>query len=180
MSLFDQMPGRVIYESDFFSVDGWLAPALVRPGRAELWVAGVSRATLRRAARTGVWHPVALPPDELEPLAAELRGRRPDSRIVLRIGVTLRPEPEMGRDERGRHAIAAPPEWAVERLVEYLEAGCDGFVVNLGYGHPGLDEHVLEFGEHMPLRCAKPVPGQNDPNDAPKHWREDDSPARSH
>jgi alkanesulfonate monooxygenase SsuD/methylene tetrahydromethanopterin reductase-like flavin-dependent oxidoreductase (luciferase family) len=157
-SLFEQMPGRVIYEGEFFSVDGWLAPALIRPGGPELWVAGVSRATLRRAARTGVWHPVALRPEDLRPLAAELRGRRPDSRIVLRIGVALRPEPEVGRDERGRHAIAGPPEWAAEQLMEYLEAGCDGFLVNLEYGRPGLDERVLEFGEQVaaPLRRAGP------------------------
>jgi alkanesulfonate monooxygenase SsuD/methylene tetrahydromethanopterin reductase-like flavin-dependent oxidoreductase (luciferase family) len=157
-SLFEQMPGRVIYEGDFFSVDGWLAPALVRPGGPELWVAGVSRATLRRAARTGVWHPVALPPEELRPLAAELRQRRPDSRIVLRIGVSLRPKPDVGRDERGRHAIAGPPEWAVERLAEYLEAGCDGFVVNLEHGRPDLAERILEFGELVaaPLRRAGP------------------------
>jgi alkanesulfonate monooxygenase SsuD/methylene tetrahydromethanopterin reductase-like flavin-dependent oxidoreductase (luciferase family) len=155
-SVFEQMPGRVVYEGDFFSVDGWLSPALVRPGGPELWVAGVSRATLRRATRTGVWHPVALPPHELRPLAAELRGRRPDSRIVLRIGLSLGPEPEAGRDERGRHAIAGPPEWAVERLVDYVEAGCDGFVVNLDHDHPGLDERVLEFGERVaaPLRQA--------------------------
>jgi alkanesulfonate monooxygenase SsuD/methylene tetrahydromethanopterin reductase-like flavin-dependent oxidoreductase (luciferase family) len=157
-SVFDQMPGRVVYEGDFFSLDGWLSPALVRPGGPELWVAGVSRATLRRAARTGVWHPVALPPDELRPLAAELRGRRPDSRVVLRIGLSLRPEPEAGRDERGRHAIAGPPEWAIERLVEYVEAGCDGFVLNLDYGRPGLDERVLEFAERVaaPLRQIPP------------------------
>jgi alkanesulfonate monooxygenase SsuD/methylene tetrahydromethanopterin reductase-like flavin-dependent oxidoreductase (luciferase family) len=157
-SVFEQMQGRVVYEGDFFSLDGWLSPALVRPGGPELWVAGVSRATLRRAARTGVWHPVALPPDELRPLAAELRGRRPDSRVVLRIGLSLRPEPEAGRDERGRHAIAGPPECAIERLVEYVEAGCDGFVLNLDYGRPGLDERVLEFAERVatPLRQTRP------------------------
>jgi alkanesulfonate monooxygenase SsuD/methylene tetrahydromethanopterin reductase-like flavin-dependent oxidoreductase (luciferase family) len=156
-SVFEQMPGRVVYDGQFFSLDGWLAPALVRPGGPELWVAGVSRATLRRATRTGVWHPVALPPDELRPLAVELRRRRPDSRIVLRIGLSLRPEPEAGRDERGRHAIAGPPDWAVERLAEYVEAGCDGFVVNLEHGRPGLDERVLEFGERVaaPLRQAR-------------------------
>jgi alkanesulfonate monooxygenase SsuD/methylene tetrahydromethanopterin reductase-like flavin-dependent oxidoreductase (luciferase family) len=155
-SVFQQMPGRVVYEGEFFSVDGWLAPGLVRPGGPELWVAGVSHATLRRAARTGVWHPVAVPPDELGPLAAALRKRRPDSRIVLRIGVSLRPEPEVGRDERGRHAIAGPPEWLVERLAEYLEVGCDGFLVNLEYDRPGLDERMREFGESVaaPLREA--------------------------
>jgi hypothetical protein len=40
--------------------------------------------------------------------------------------------------------------------VEYVEAGCDGFVVNLDHDHPGLDERVLEFGERVaaPLRQA--------------------------
>ena len=126
--VFEQMPGRVAFEGEFFSVDGWLAPAPVRPGGPELWVAGVSRATLRRATRTGVWHPVALPPDEVREMAAELRARRPDSRVVLRVGVSLQPEPETGRDERGRHAIAGPAEWVLQSLLEYVETGCDGFV----------------------------------------------------
>jgi alkanesulfonate monooxygenase SsuD/methylene tetrahydromethanopterin reductase-like flavin-dependent oxidoreductase (luciferase family) len=153
-SAFEQMPGRVVYEGEFFSVDGWLAPGLVRPGGPELWVAGVSRATVRRAVRTGVWHPVALPPDEIRPLAGELRDRRADSRIVLRIGVSVRPEPEAGRDERGRHALAGPPEWVTERLLEYVEVGCDGFVVNLDYDRPGLEERVLEFGEQVVRELA--------------------------
>ena len=155
-SAFDQMPGRIRYSGEFFSVDGWLAPALVRPGGPELWVAGVSRATLRRAARTGVWHPVALPPDELGPMAAELRERRTDGRVVLRIGVSVQPERATGRDERGRHAIAGPAEWVIEQLAEYVEVGCDGFVVNLGYDQPGLQERVLAFGEQVagPLRAA--------------------------
>jgi alkanesulfonate monooxygenase SsuD/methylene tetrahydromethanopterin reductase-like flavin-dependent oxidoreductase (luciferase family) len=148
-AVFAQMPGRVTYQGEFFSVDGWLAPGLVRPGGPELWVAGVSRATVRRATRTGIWHPVALPRDELRPLAVELRERRPDSRIVLRIGVSLRPESEAGHDERGRHAIAGPPDWVAERLHEYVDEGCDGFVVNLEYDRPGLDERVLEFGERV-------------------------------
>jgi alkanesulfonate monooxygenase SsuD/methylene tetrahydromethanopterin reductase-like flavin-dependent oxidoreductase (luciferase family) len=140
---------RVVYQGNLFSVDGWLAPALVRPRGPELWIAGVSRATLRRAACTGVWHPVALPPDEVRPLAAALRERREDSRVVLRIGLYLRPKPEIGRDERGRHALAGPSEWVAERLAEYVAAGCDGFVVNLDHTRPGLDERVLEFGERI-------------------------------
>jgi alkanesulfonate monooxygenase SsuD/methylene tetrahydromethanopterin reductase-like flavin-dependent oxidoreductase (luciferase family) len=148
-AVFEQMPGRVVYEGELFSVDGWLAPALVRPGGPELWVAGVSRATLRRAERTGVWHPVALSPAELRPMAAELRERRPDSRVILRIGVTFLGEPDHGRDERGRHAIAGPPPWVAERLAEYLDAGCDGFVVNLEYDSPGLVERVQMFAEQV-------------------------------
>ena len=146
-AVFDQMAGLVRWEGELLSFEGWLAPALVRPGGLELWVAGVSRATLRRAAKTGVWHPVALPADELRPMATALRELRPDARVVLRIGVLFAPEPRPGRDERGRHAIAGPPEWIAERLAEYAEAGCDGFVVNLEHERPGLEERILRFAE---------------------------------
>jgi alkanesulfonate monooxygenase SsuD/methylene tetrahydromethanopterin reductase-like flavin-dependent oxidoreductase (luciferase family) len=142
---FEQMPGPVRLDSG----EGWLAPALVRPGGPELWVAGVSRATVRRAASTGVWHPVALAPAELRPLADELRERRADGRVILRIGVYQQDEPERGEDERGRHAVAGPPSWIAERLAEYVDAGCDGFVVNLDHESPGLEERVASFAEEV-------------------------------
>jgi alkanesulfonate monooxygenase SsuD/methylene tetrahydromethanopterin reductase-like flavin-dependent oxidoreductase (luciferase family) len=145
---FERTPGPVPFDAG----EGWLAPALVRPGGPELWVAGVSRATLRRAARTGVWHPVALAPDELRPMAAELREQRADARVILRIGVYRQDEPDTGRDERGRHAIAGPPEWTAERLAEYLDAGCDGFVINLDHEEPGLDDRAAAFAaDVLPL-----------------------------
>ena len=142
---FRQMPGPV----DLPSGEGWLAPAIVRPGGPELWIAGVSRATIRRAALTGVWHPVALPPDELRTMAAEFRDRRVDGRVVLRIGVYLQDEPEAGADERGRHAVTGPAEWIAERLAEYMDAGCDGFIVNLDHEAPGLEDRVRRFAEDV-------------------------------
>jgi alkanesulfonate monooxygenase SsuD/methylene tetrahydromethanopterin reductase-like flavin-dependent oxidoreductase (luciferase family) len=151
MSAFGQVPGRIE------ELDGWLAPALVRPGGPELWVAGVSRATLRRAALTGVWHPVALAPDQLGSMSAELRERRADSRVILRIGVYLQDEAAQGADERGRHAIAGPAGWVAERLSEYVDSGCDGFVVNLDYASPGLEQRVRRFAEEVvPLLPATP------------------------
>ncbi|MDQ3890610.1 MAG: LLM class flavin-dependent oxidoreductase [Actinomycetota bacterium] len=149
LSVFEQMPGHVEYDGRLLSFEGWLAPGLVRPGGPELWVAGVSSATLRRAAITGVWHPVALPPEKVRAMAAQLRTRRADSRVVLRISVFLERERRAGQDERGRHAIAGPPDWIAERLVEYLAAGCNGFVVNLDYARPGLDERVARFAEDV-------------------------------
>ena len=149
MSAFEQMPGQVRYAGEILALDGWLAPALARPGGPELWVAGVSRATLRRAALTGVWHPVALEADALRAMSAELRERRSDCRIVLRIGVTLSDEPRPGTDERGRHAIEGPADWVAERLTEYVQAGCDGFVVNLGHEQAGLVERVQRFAEEV-------------------------------
>jgi alkanesulfonate monooxygenase SsuD/methylene tetrahydromethanopterin reductase-like flavin-dependent oxidoreductase (luciferase family) len=148
-SVFQQMPGRVRYEGRTFSLDGWMAPALVRPGGPELWVAGVSRATLRRAALTGVWHPVALPPEDLRSMAAELRERRPGGRVVLRIGVYFEREPSTRGDERGRHAVAGPSEWIAARLREYVDAGADGFVVNLDHENPGFQERVRRFAEEV-------------------------------
>ena len=153
-AVFDQMPGLVRWEGELLSFEGWLAPGLVRPGGPELWVGGVSRATLRRVAKTGVWHPVALPVDELRPMAAALRERRPDARVVLRIGVSFAQEPRPGRDERGRHAIAGPPEWIAERLAEDVDAGCTGFVVNLEHERPGLDERIRRFAEEVKPRSS--------------------------
>ena len=146
---FEQMPGRVQHTGRGVSLDGWMAPPLARPGGPELWIAGVSRATLRRAEVTGVWHPVALPPDELRRMTAELRERRADSRVILRIGVYIEREPQAGTDERGRHAVAGPPEWIAERLSEYLEAGCNGFVLNLDHENPGLAERVRQFAAEI-------------------------------
>ena len=148
-SVFRQMPGHVRFDGRRLSVDGWMAPGLVRHAGPELWVAGVSRATLRRAASTGVWHPVALPPDELRAMAAELHERRPDARVVLRIGVYFAPEPDTRGDERGRHAVTGPPEWIAGRLREYVDAGADGFVLNLDHLAPGLEERVRRFAEEV-------------------------------
>jgi alkanesulfonate monooxygenase SsuD/methylene tetrahydromethanopterin reductase-like flavin-dependent oxidoreductase (luciferase family) len=152
VSVVEQMPGHVRYTGRLISADGWMAPPPVRPGWPELWVAGVSRATLRRAEMTGVWHPVALPPGELGMMAADLRERRADSRVILRIGVYVRPEAQVKTDERGRHAIAGPPEWIAARLSEYVDAGCNGFVLNLDHESPGLEDRVRLFAvEIAPL-----------------------------
>jgi alkanesulfonate monooxygenase SsuD/methylene tetrahydromethanopterin reductase-like flavin-dependent oxidoreductase (luciferase family) len=150
-SVFAQMPGRVRYNGELLSVDGWLAPALVRPGGPELWVAGVSRATLRRAAKTGVWHPVALAPEQLRGLKGDFDGR-----TILRINTYFADEPTTGADERGRHAIEGPPEWIAERLAEYRAAGCDGFVVNLDHERDGLEDRIRRFGaEVLPLLSSQ-------------------------
>jgi hypothetical protein len=36
-----------------------------------------------------------------------------------------------------------------ERLAEYVEAGCDGFVVNLDHAAPDLEECTRRFGEEV-------------------------------
>jgi alkanesulfonate monooxygenase SsuD/methylene tetrahydromethanopterin reductase-like flavin-dependent oxidoreductase (luciferase family) len=141
---FEQMPGPVRFDSG----EGWLAPALVRRGGPELWVAGVSRATVRRAAKTGVWHPVALSPDELRPLAGELRERRPDGRVMLRL-----PAGRAG----ARNGRARP---ARDRRTARVDRGAPGRVPGGGLrrfrpqpGSPGAGSR----GAGRPVRDGRPA-----------------------
>ncbi len=155
-ALLRQAPGPVTYDGGTSVRDAWLAPAPARPIGLELWVAGVSRHTLRRAAMTRVWHPVALPVHRLRPLARAFRAQVPGGRIVLRLGVYLREEPdEQARDERGRYALSGPGQWVAEKLNDYIEAGVGGFVVNLDHRRAGLEDRVRRFvAEVRPMLVA--------------------------
>jgi len=148
--LLRQAPGRVVADGPVPVSDAWLAPAPTRPEGLELWVAGVSRHTLRRAARTGVWHPVALPLRELRSMAAAFRAEAPEGRVVLRLAVTVQDRlEEEAADERGRHMVAGPARWVAEQLNDYLEAGADGFVVDLDHDRPGLEERIAGFAAEV-------------------------------
>ncbi len=47
---------------------------------------------------------------------------------------------------------AGPSEWIVEQLAEYVEAGANGFVVNLDYDADGLEERIRRFGKEVAPR----------------------------
>jgi alkanesulfonate monooxygenase SsuD/methylene tetrahydromethanopterin reductase-like flavin-dependent oxidoreductase (luciferase family) len=157
--LLQQAPGRVLAEGPVPIEDAWLAPAPTRPEGLELWVAGVSRHTLRRAAKTGVWHPVALPLRELRTMAAAFRAEVPEGRVVLRLAVTIQDRlEEEATDDRGRHMVAGPARWVAEQLNDYLEAGADGFVVDLGHDAAGLEERIATFAaEVVPMLLTRPA-----------------------
>ena len=74
-----------------------------------------------------------------------------DPTHVSSCGSARRSSTSRGEDERGRHALAGPPEWIAERMQEYADAGCDGFVLNLDYDEPGLEERVARFGKEVKL-----------------------------
>src|SRR5919112_1187160 len=153
--LLRQAPGRVVADGPFPVSDAWLAPAPTRPEGLELWVAGVSRHTLRRAARTGVWHPVALPLRELRPMAAAFREQVPEGRVVLRLAVAVQDRlDEQATDDRGRHMVSGPASWVAEQLNDYLEGGADGFVVDLAHDTPGLEERIAAFAAEVAPRLV--------------------------
>jgi alkanesulfonate monooxygenase SsuD/methylene tetrahydromethanopterin reductase-like flavin-dependent oxidoreductase (luciferase family) len=82
-------------------------------------------------------------------MTEELRERRSDCRVIPRVSAYFQDEPQRGLDERGRYAVAGPPEWIAERLAAYVEVGCDGFVVNLDYDSPGLEHRVWQFAQQV-------------------------------
>ena len=148
--LLRQAPGRVVADGPVPVSDAWLAPGPSRPEGLELWVAGTSRHTLRRAAKTGVWHPVALPLRELRSMAATFRAEVPEGRVVLRLAVAVQDRlEEEAADERGRPMVAGPARWVAEQLNDYLEAGADGFVVDLGHDQPGLEDRIGGFAAEV-------------------------------
>src|SRR5918999_3023434 len=151
--LLRQAPGRVVADGPVPVSDAWLAPAPARPEGLELWVAGESQPTLRRAAKTGIWHPVALPLRELRTMAASFRELVPEGRVVLRLAVAIQDRlEETATDDRGRHMVAGPASWVAEQLNDYLEGGADGFVVDLAHDLPGLEDRIAAFaGEIGPL-----------------------------
>ena len=159
--LLRQAPGRVVADGPVPVSDAWLAPAPTRPEGLELWVAGVSRHSLRRAARTGVWHPVALPLRELRAMAASFREQVPEGRVVLRLAVAVQDRlEEDATDDRGRHMVAGPARWVAEQLNDYLEGGADGFVVDLDHGRSGLEDRINRFAQEVrpELVARRPVP----------------------
>ena len=157
--LLQQAPGRVLAEARCRSrTPGWPRR---RPG-PRAWSCGwpVSRHTLRRAAKTGVWHPVALPLRELRTMAAAFRAEVPEGRVVLRLAVAIQDRlDEEATDDRGRHMVAGPARWVAEQLNDYLEAGADGFVeAGLDHDAPGLEERIAGFaGDVAPMLLTRPA-----------------------
>jgi alkanesulfonate monooxygenase SsuD/methylene tetrahydromethanopterin reductase-like flavin-dependent oxidoreductase (luciferase family) len=155
--LLAQAPGRVLADGPVPVSDAWLAPAPSRTEGLELWVAGVSRHTLRRAAKTGVWHPVALPLRELRTMAASFREQVPEGRVVLRLAVRVQDRlEEEATDDRGRHMVAGPAAWVAEQLNDYLEGGADGFVVDLDHNAAGVEDRIFAFATDVrPMLVAR-------------------------
>ena len=95
-------------------------------------------------AKTGVWHPVALSVGRAARARPRLRGpdRPPDQHLLRR-----RAEGRRGRARTPRDR--GPARVDRRAAAEYLEAGCDGFVVNLGHDAPELEDRVRRFGAEV-------------------------------
>jgi len=69
---------------------------------------------------------------------------------VLRLAVAVQDRlEEEAADERGRHMVAGPARWVAEQLNDYLEAGADGFVLDLDHNQPGLEDRIAGFAAEV-------------------------------
>ena len=144
-------PGRIDFRDDNVDIsDAVIAPGFFEGRRPDMWMAGHADAVIRRAARTGVWHPVGRPVSVIGPLAAQLRELRADAHVVLRIGVTLASAPDVdGLDSGGRCRLLGPASFIAEQLSIFRDAGCDGFLVDLLSNTQPLEESIGWFSSEV-------------------------------
>jgi len=144
-------PGRVDFEAEGIRlVDATIAPGFVDGKAPPTWIAGHAGPPLRRAARTGVWHPVGRSISIIGELADRFRRYRPDGRIVLRVMVSFNEKPNIeALDNNGRCRIEGPEGFIVEQLLRYQSVGVDGFVVDLLTGSEPLVDRLERFATEV-------------------------------
>jgi hypothetical protein len=106
---------------DVLDAERWRRP-LLRPREAGFDSGWVTDHVVVPAEHATVYGTIAEPLVTLGFLAGRTRT------LELGVSALVRAGARPGRDERGRHAIAGPPEWIAERVAEYAHGGCNGFV----------------------------------------------------
>lgn len=140
-------PGRLDLDVDGLSItDATIAPGFVGGIVPQMWMAGHADGAIDRAAELGVWHPVGRPVRVVRELARRFHELRPDGKIVLRVAVSLRTEPDVAAlDSDGRCRIEGPAAFVLESLEAFRQVGVDGFVLDLLRGQGPLEDRVEEF-----------------------------------
>jgi alkanesulfonate monooxygenase SsuD/methylene tetrahydromethanopterin reductase-like flavin-dependent oxidoreductase (luciferase family) len=59
--------------------------------------------------------------------------------------------------------VAGPARWVAEQLNDYLEAGADGFVVDLGHNQSGLEDRIGRFAEEVRPELVPPATARSRP-----------------
>jgi probable F420-dependent oxidoreductase len=135
-------PPPASFQGRFFSFDGIrIAPGPTREGGPPLWVGGRSHAAIRRAAALGdgwipIWVSAARFARGLESLPAHVT---PAVTVPAHVGSKQRLYEHLRRRYLGvsehvvdRYCVAGTPDECVARVREYIDAGAQHIVFNLG------------------------------------------------
>lgn len=143
-----------------------LQPMPLTPGGPPIWVAGRSRAAMRRAGRfADVWMPYMFTPDQLAESLATVRedaaeaGRDPASvRAALFAFINVDEDGDRAREaivtavgtnydqdfsRLGRYLIAGTADECIARIREYADAGAESVQLQLGCA-AGEEQRVIE------------------------------------
>jgi alkanesulfonate monooxygenase SsuD/methylene tetrahydromethanopterin reductase-like flavin-dependent oxidoreductase (luciferase family) len=136
-------PPPASFNGRFFAFDGiQIAPGPTREGGPPLWVGGRSEAAIRRAATLGDgWIPIWVSAEAFREARAQLPGHIvPAVTLPAHVGekrtlyehLRRRYAGEFSEHVVDRYCVAGTPDECAARVREYIDAGAEHIVFNLG------------------------------------------------
>jgi probable F420-dependent oxidoreductase len=116
----------------------------------EIWVAGNSSHSLRRARELGdAWHPLALGPEDVR----QAKQSWSEGRIIPRYELRLGEEAE--RSSSSMRRIDGSPAEVADQISELAQAGVDGVVLSAGLDPERAVRTLREFAREVAPRLAE-------------------------
>lgn len=141
--------GQHEFHGDYWSFEDACFGPLPDPA-PEIWIAGNSPRSLRRARELGgVWHPLALNPEEVR----RAKQGWPEGRIVPRYELKL--IEHKGQPSESSFGITGTPTEVADRIGELARAGADGVVLGVGLGPEAAERNLHRFASEVTPRLVE-------------------------
>ena len=141
--------GRREFSGEYWSFENTHFGPLPDP-LPEVWVAGNSSHSLRRACKLGdAWHPLALGPEDVR----QAKQSWSEGRIVPRYELRLGEKAE--RSSSSMRRIGGSPTEVADQIGELAQAGVDGVVLSAGLDPETAVRALREFAREVAPRLAE-------------------------